>query len=363
MAALMLLAAAAPTAAQSGWSSEPTFRWAGRYEAEWTAEAVELAAPRPPSGSRIVQRRPGVLRGAMTLDIGCDGAISGEARAQTQSPPWYQAWVDGPEGARSLEAILDLVGQASLAGTLGGRVAASQTSALDVALTGSLTASPTEEEPAPPPAPLQAWYASNPSGRWTILAGEPGYLSGAWDGAVALSLPADAYQPGLQIEAQGAWRARRVAVALCPWRGIARATGTLGNEQRHDEIAEFTFRPTGDGRLVGEGTAQAQVTGGTAGGCTYSGGGPFAVRVSGEQRDGRFRLRLDDDEHPQLLVTTVCGGNTHVGPQPALVTAFDWLEVSERAGTGAALDATRAASPLRGTLEVTLEPASGASPP
>jgi hypothetical protein len=232
-----------------------------------------------------------------------------------------------------------------------------------VALAGVLSSPPNEADEPSPPVPVQRWYASDSRGEWALLGAAPGHLNGTWQGLASLRVAPGPYEPSWQVEGRGGWRAQRVAVALCPWRGTARAAGAFTNEQRHAETVEFELWPTGDSGVVGEGAGRAEVSGGVPGGCEYSGGGAFAVRVVGELRDGRFRLRLEDDEHPQLLVTTTCATHRHVAPHAALTTVFDWFELPEAAGAQARLDAPRAAVPVQGVLEVTIQPASGAAPP
>lgn len=351
-------------AAQGTWSSEPTFHFAGRYEGEWSADPLELTFPggsQPPTV--VAERRPGALRGTLTLDVGCDGGLSGHARGQTTAGPSFRAILAGPDGVRMLGAAVDLVVDGELAGSLGGRRVGSQLGAVEAALVGELTALGSESEEPVPPQPVQRWYAGAAVGEWELASAEPGALSGTWRGAANLDIAGAPYEPPARVESQGGWHARRVAVALCPWRGTGRARGAFANQQRHEETIQLELWPTGDGRIIGEGSGLAQVSGGAAGGCEYSGGGGFTVRVVGDHRDGRFRLRLEDDEHPQLLVTTTCAGSQHVAPHAALATHFDWLELAVAPGATARIEAPRGPVAVQGSLEVVIQPASGAAPP
>jgi hypothetical protein len=349
---------------QGAWSSEPTFHFAGRYEGEWRTEPLELTFAGGNAAAGVVtERRGGALQGTLSLDVGCDGSLSGHARGQTAAAPTFRAIIPGPDGARVLAASLDLVADGELAGSLSARRAASRRGMVEAALVGELGGLGDEGEEPAPPQPVQRWYVGETASDWELASAVPGAIAGTWRGAANLAIAGGPYDPAAGIESQGTWQARRVAVALCPWRGTARASGAFINEQRHEETVQLELWPTGDGRVVGEGIGRAEVFGGTPGGCEYSGGGPFSVRVVGEHRDGRFRLRLEDDEHPQLVVTTTCGSMRHAAPHAALATHFEWLELLEAPGAAARLESPRGGGPLRGTLEVVIQPASGAAPP
>src|SRR3954469_7207270 len=71
-----------PAAAQATLAAEPTYRYAGRYEGEWQGEAALDAA----AGGMVLEQRAGALRGTLMLDVGCDGAVSGQAQGQTVAP-------------------------------------------------------------------------------------------------------------------------------------------------------------------------------------------------------------------------------------------------------------------------------------
>ncbi|HWP28410.1 MAG TPA: hypothetical protein VFB73_02555 [Chloroflexota bacterium] len=369
----LLAAAIAPsgdsprsTTGQAAWAAEPTYRFAGRYAGEWVAEPLSLTpAGDPAEAVQAFQSQAGQLRGMLTLDLDCDGRLRGEARAQTSDDPRFAAIFSGSDSTMGMQAALDLVAQATLSGSLAAREAASEAALVEATLEGTLVSLEPVAEEAPPPEPafFQRWYAASPASHWEIRAGAPGQLRGTWTGAADLAIPAGAQQPGLVLRTRGEWTATRTAVALCPWRGTATATGTFAGVQQYHETVEFRFWPTGDGHLTGSGTGVATVTGGPAGGCQYTGGGPFAVRVVGEQAGGRFRFRLEDGEQSQLVVTTTCPHGRFSAPQPALSTAFGPIEVPEVAGAQARLEAPQRPGPLQGTLEVTVEPAAGAAPP
>ena len=105
---------------------------------------------------------------------------------------------------------------------------------------------------------------------------------------------------------------------------------------------------------------RATVSGGIAGGCEYSGGGVFAVRVVGDYQPGRFRVQFSDDDQPQLLVTTTCPSGRYVAPQGLLATGFSAVEVEERAGAAGRAAADGA---TRGALEMSIAPQGEVAPP
>ena len=101
-------------------------------------------------------------------------------------------------------------------------------------------------------------------------------------------------------------------------------------------------------------------SGGIAGGCEYSGGGVFAVRVVGDYQPGRFRVQFADDDQPQLLVTTTCPSGRYVAPQAVLATGLGAVEVEERPGATGRGTADGAA---RGVLEISIALQGEAAPP
>jgi hypothetical protein len=93
------------------------------------------------------------------------------------------------------------------------------------------------------------------------------------------------------------------------------------------------------------------------------------VRITGEQRDGVFRLRFVDDEQLQLVVTAVCPGGRFVGPQPALLMSFgtlefpDTSEVLVRQELPLPAVGSFAEAGARGVLEVRAAPLAVLTPP
>jgi hypothetical protein len=347
--------------AEEGLAPEPTYRYAGRYEGEWQAPVdvmvLESAAP----FGQGVHPRVGALGGHLTLAVGCDGTLTGEVRGETRRPLHLSAVVERDGAPRFLDGTLALGVHAVLHGTLTERRGLVDSGLVEAALAGATRDLPHDLETAETPQPLQAWFADDASGTWTIAQGAPGELAGEWTGARSLALVLGPEGPTLGVQPGGRWRATRTAVALCPWRGMARAVGSLGEAQRQEELLEFRFWPTGDGAVVGEGMGEARLSGGPPGRCGYSGGGPFAVRVTGQERAGRFRLRFEDDDHPQVWLVTTCPTSRHVTVQPALTARFGPVELP--AVAGATAEATPLAPPAHGTLEVTIAPESGAAPP
>lgn len=360
--AMQLTLPSSSTAAQSPWSAEPTYRYAGRYEGEWTAQ-IWLGSSEATTGERAVfEQRAGELRGTLALDVGCDGAIAGEIQGQTRSPAAVAAIASGAEGPRVLSATLDVVAEGSFSGALTGRGAGGAVSRAEAALDGALRDLPSELETTAVPAGVQRWYTGAGTMRLALLEGEPGRLAGSAEASLELVGPLGVEEPALTLSGEGRWVAARVAVALCPWQATVLVSGAFGNEQLHDERLEIAFRATPDGRIEGEGRGQAIIHGGPPGGCEYSGGGPFAVQVVGEARDGRFRLRLEDYEQPQLLLVTTCADGRFVGPQAPLSTAFGWIELPATVGAQARL-ALPTVPDAQGVLDVTVRPAVGGTPP
>jgi hypothetical protein len=348
--------------AQSAWAAEPTYRFAGRYEGEWTADVwLEEHEPRTSLGA-LFEQRAGQMAGAVTLDVGCDGTVAGQAHAQTRAPAAFAATVDGEEGPRVLSATLDLVVDGALEGGLASRAVAGPTGA-EAALGGTLRDVPGDLESAAEALGAQRWFAGSGSSRWALAEGQPGRLAGSADGSVDLLIPDGSREGRMGLRVTGRWVAARTAIALCPWRAAVIVRGAFGNEQLHDEQVEVIFRPTGDGRLEGEGRGQATIRGGRPGGCEYSGGGPFAVHVVGEARDGVFRLRLEDYEQSQLLLTTTCASGRFVGPQVALSTLFGVVELPEALGGRAHVDLPPTVADARGALDVTIDPVAGGAVP
>jgi hypothetical protein len=126
---------------------------------------------------------------------------------------------------------------------------------------------------------------------------------------------------------------------------------------------EAILWPDAEGRAIGTATGHADVTGGPTGGCQYSGGGPFGMRVVGERARGVLRLRLDDDEQPQLNVITICSTGRHVMAQRPLAAYFPAVEVPETIGGQATVEAVASMAGARGTMRLTVEPLAGAQPP
>jgi hypothetical protein len=346
--------------AQAAWAAEPTYRYAGSYRGEWVSDAYDVSVVGPPaSGILLFSGRPGHLRGTVDVEVGCDGGVRLGADGQTDVAPTFSALASTREGLRLVDARLDQVARAALVGRLAARVAEAGQGQVEVALEQVVT-TPATGATAGAVVAERRWYDGVGSPRWQLLAGEPGRLRGTWEGGADLTLPGESPQPTVRLGARGSWTADRHAVEWCAWRGSASARGTLVEGQTHEETVDFTFRPTGDGQVVGEGSGRATVSGGVAGGCEYSGGGVFAVRVVGSYQPGRFRVQFADDDQPQLLVTTTCPSGRYVAPQGLLATSFSALEVDERPGaTGRA--ATEGAA--RGVLELSIGPLGEAAPP
>ena len=71
--------------------------------------------------------------------------------------------------------------------------------------------------------------------------------------------------------------------------------------------------------------------------------------ISGEALDGRFRLRLEDFEQPQLLVATTCANGRFVAPQAPLTPRFGPIELPEQVGAQTQLTLPPTAPDIRGT--------------
>jgi len=306
---------------------------------------------------------PGRLRGRIALEIACDGTITGQARGQTEAQPRFTATYFGSGGQRVTRASLDVVAELALAGRLAAGSGVAQPARVDGMLDGATMEPPRDDDTFPVVTLFQRAYATQAPSRWDLLAGDPDHLQGTWDGTADLAVPALPDQPALQVRSAGRWLVSRVAVELCAWQGVATVHGAFGNEQRHDETLELVFWPSGDGRVHGEAHGVATVSGGSPGGCEYSGGGAFVARVGGEQVAGRFRLWLEDDDQPQLLVTVTCPSGRYIAPHAALSTAFASIEIAEASGAEARLDNPRPGTATRGTLTLNVRPAAGASPP
>jgi hypothetical protein len=367
LSAVLLLATTFPlphsrVTAQSAWSADPAYLFAGRYEGEWTAQVGPTASVPGAGGGAMFEQRAGELRGTLALDVGCDGTVAGDVRGQTSSPAAFAALVDGAEGPRVLSASLDVVAEGALSGALNARGATGAANRAEASLDGVLRDLPSELETSAVPVGVQRFYSGAGAMRLALLEGAPGRLAGSAQASLDLISPSGSGEPALALSLDGRWVTTRVAVALCPWQATVVASGAFGNEELHDERLELTFRATPDGRVEGEGRGQALIRGGPPGGCEYSGGGPFAVQVVGEARDGRFRLRLEDDEQPQLLVVTTCADGRFVGPQAALSTAFGWIELPAAVGAQAHLGLPTVPD-AQGVLDVTIRPAVGDAAP
>jgi hypothetical protein len=352
-----------PAVAQAPWAAEPTYRFAGHYEGEWSTDVAPEPAEAATGSRTVFDQQPGDLRGRLAVDVACDGTVSGQAQAQTQTPIALAAIVDGPEGPRVLSASLDVVAATSFTGTLARRAADGPSSTVDAALAGVVRDLPTDVESAAVPTRLERYYTGGGSLAWGLLEGIPGRLAGAVTTTLDLTSPTSADEPPLTVKGTGRWVVARVAAALCPWQATVSVSGAVANEQLHDERSELTFSATPDGRLEGAGRGQATIRGGPAGGCTYSGGGPFAVLVAGEAADGRFRLRLEDFEQAQLLVTTTCPTGRYVAPLAPLTPHFGPIELPEQVGAQVQLTLPSTVPDARGTLDVTISPVVGAAPP
>ncbi len=355
-----LLLPAGDGRAQSGWASEPTYRYAGAYHGEWVSTSSEVAlASEAGSGIVLFTSRPASVRGIVDLEVACDGTVRLEARGHTDSTPTYAALVSTALGLRLVDGRLDLAARATLAGRLSARRAEDGSGYVEAALEEAVSA-PATAAGTGGVSLGRRWHAADSRPRWQLLAGEPGRLQGTWDSAADLAIPGAAGEPALRLGARGSWSATRHSTESCPWRGQATARGAVVEGQMHEESVEFVFRLTADGRLEGEGSGRARVYGGVPGGCEFSGGGMFSVRVGGEYRAGRFRVQLTDDEQPQLLVTTTCPSGQYVAPQTALATAFGTVELAEAPGARGQSTAGGTAS---GVLEVGIEPLGELAPP
>jgi hypothetical protein len=262
-----------------------------------------------------------------------------------------------------LVATLDVVSEGGFDGSLGGRRGEGHGGRVDAALDGALRDLPSDLETAAASTDIQRNYSGPADDQWTLQGGEPGRLAGAVEGAGELSVPTGAFEPRFLLRSRGQWSATRVAQTLCPWRGSVVVSGAFGNQETHEEQLELTFRPTGDGQLEGDGVGEATIRGGPPGGCDYSGGGPFAVQVLGEERAGLFRLRLEDYEQPQLVITTTCAGGRFTAPQPTLSTLFGTIELPQAVGARAHVTLPDSLPDARGTLDVSISPLMGADPP
>jgi hypothetical protein len=351
------------TLAQPGWAAEPTYRFAGHYEGDWTAD-LTLDPSAPPGGwQTVLEQRGGELRGTVALDVACDGAVSGQAQGQSQTPTAFAAIADGPGGPRVLSATLDLGAEGGFTGSLAGHAADGAASRVQAALAGALRDLPSDLETAAAPLAVERYYTGAGTIGWDLQEGTPARLAGSLAANFALAAPDGAGEAPPALRAAGRWVAARTAVALCPWQATVAVSGAVANEQLHDERLQLTFAATPDGRIEGTGRGQATIRGGPPGGCTYSGGGPIAALVGGEARDGRFRLRLEDFDQPQLLVTTTCATGRFVGPQAPLSTRFGTIELPELVGAQAHLTLPPTVPDAWGTLDVTIAPVVGGTPP
>jgi hypothetical protein len=365
VALLVALALAAPAdAAQDLLAPVPTFLYAGRYEGEWRAERLAVVLPAGDSPVAVpANAAPAQLQGRLVLDIACDGALTAEAQGQTFPGPGLAVQWAGAEADYAAAGVLDLVAAASWQGALADR-GWSAAGRVDAALDGTLLARPREgDEPIALPAPLRRWYAADVASRWTLARGAPGELVGTWAAALDLGFSLAPDAPPLAVRSAGGWRVQRVAVALCPWRGTLRVHGSLPPVARQEEVLELTFWPTGDGGVVGEGRGEATLGGGAPGGCQYAGGGPLAVRVVGEQRAGRFTLRLADDDQPQLVLAAACPSGRSALPHPALAPRLGPLTVGAEPGAVLQTRLPAGAGGPEASVELRVAPAAGAAPP
>ncbi|HLH27067.1 MAG TPA: hypothetical protein VK066_31495 [Chloroflexota bacterium] len=351
-----------PAPAQTAWAAEPTYRYAGHYEGDWSA-ALEVESSETTDAGAVFEQQAGELRGTVALDVACDGSVSGQAAGQSATAPAFAALATGDQGPRVLSARLDVVIESPFAGTLASRAAEGTASKVDLAVDGALRDLPVEVESVAAPVPFQRWYSGAGAVRLALQEGAPGRLAGDLDGRLDLGAGSGQYDPSLRPRLRGRWVAGRAAVALCPWRGDVVVSGAFGDEQLQSERLELTFQPTGDGQLEGEGRGEAAISGGTPGGCEYAGGGSFAVLVSGEAQQGRFRLRLDDGGQPQLLLTTSCPGGRYVSAQTLLTPLFGALELPESPGASAHLDLPPTQPDIGGSLDISIAPVDGAAPP
>jgi hypothetical protein len=324
------------------------------------SDAYDLSVASPAgSGILLFTGRPGHLRGPVDLEVGCDGGMRLSAESQTDVAPTFTALASTPEGLRLVDARLDQVARLTLAARLTARTEVAGDSRVEVVVEQVVT---TPQSGVSPAQTLvgRRWHEGAGSPRWQFSAGEPGRLRGTWEGGTDLAIAGVAPEPAFRVGARGSWSVERQTVEWCWWNGRASAHGALIDGQAHEETLEFTFRPTGDGHVVGEGSGRATVSGGVAGGCEYSGGGVFAVRVVGDYQPGRFRVQFSDDDQPQLLVTTTCPSGRDVAPQGLLATGFSAVEVEERA---AATGRAAADGATRGALEMSIAPQGEVAPP
>jgi hypothetical protein len=353
---------ASPLSSQAAWAAEPTYRFAGRYEGEWTADVwLDELEPSVPAET-VFEQRAGQAAGSVVVDVACDGVVTGQAHGQTRTSAAFASVTAGDQVPRVLSATLDVVLDGALQGGLASR-AAGGPAAGEASLEGSLRDVPGDLESVAAPVGVQRWYTGAGVSRWALAEGQPGRIAGSLEMTLQLAAPEGMSAQRVGVGVAGRWVAARTALALCPWRAAVVVRGAFANEQLHDEQVEVVFWPTADGRLEGDGRGQALIRGGPPGGCEYSGGGPFAVHVVGEARDGRFRLRLEDYEQAQLLVTTTCPSGRFVGPQAALSALFGFVELPEVVGARAHVDLPATVADVRGTLDVTIEPVAGGGVP
>ncbi|HZS00983.1 MAG TPA: hypothetical protein VFE37_19850 [Chloroflexota bacterium] len=352
-----------PASGQAALAPEPTYRYAGHYEGPWTAQVSLDEADSGTVGPALFDQRAGALQGTITLDVGCDGSVSGQAHGQTSQPAALAALADGPAGPRVLTAALDLVADGAVSGTLSSRSAAGDLTSLQAALAGALRDLPAELETVAAPESVERAYLGAGTLRLEIQDGAPGRLAGRAAASLRLSTPTVGDQPPAGVTLSGPWVASRTAVALCPWQGSVTVSGAIAIQQLHDERLDVTFHVTPDGRIEGDGRGVAALRGGPPGGCVYSGGGPFAVLVDGEAHDGRFYLHLEDFDQPQLVLTTSCATGRFDAPQTPLSTRFGRIELPEEVGAHAQLTLPPTLPDTRGMLDITITPIDGAAPP
>ncbi|MBX5492082.1 MAG: hypothetical protein IRZ14_13095 [Chloroflexi bacterium] len=366
--AVGFLVVPAVDAAQDLLAPVPTYQYAGRYEGEWSAEllAVVLLPDSTPAAVPPASA-PARLQGRLVVDVACDGTLTGQAQGQTDPGPALSVQWANAETHYTAEAVVDLVGTLTWQGALADR-AWTASGRVDGALDGTLLARTQEGEggeASASPVGLQQWYAAEVAPRWTLARGAPGDLAGTWAAALDLPFTVGPDAPPLAVRSAGAWRVQRVAVALCPWRGTLAVRGSLPPVARQEETLELTFWPTGDGGVVGEGRGLATVSGGVPGGCQYTGGGPLAVRVVGEERAGNFTLRFQDDDHPQLLLAASCPSGHSTLPHPALSPRLGPLTLPAESGAtlNARLPIETGEPAGEASVELHIAPATGATPP
>src|SRR5438094_8685679 len=122
---------AASAGGQAAFPPEPTYRFAGRFEGEWTSEALQFAQAPGTDTDPLVVAEPGRLRGRMTVDVGCDGTLTGRARGQTEAQPRFTATYFSPAGQRVTRAALDVVAEMALDGRLAAGSALGQPARVD----------------------------------------------------------------------------------------------------------------------------------------------------------------------------------------------------------------------------------------